>query len=83
MKTMNMPVDKFAVASEALASEATAPAIAVAIADTIRAVDHSILSIGFALVRIKTEKLHRDLGYRFMSAYIQHLIELKKLRGGF
>ena len=46
-----------------------------AILNSIKAVDDSILSIGLALVRIKTEKLHRDLGYRFMSAYIQHLID--------
>ena len=45
------------------------------ILDTIKAVDNSILSIGLGLVRIKTEKLYRELGFRHMTAYVLYLAE--------
>ena len=48
------------------------------ILDTIKSVDNSILSIGLGLVRIKTEKLYRELGFRNMTAYVFYLTEQSK-----
>ena len=45
------------------------------ILDTIKTIDHSILSIGLRLVKIKTEKLYVGLGFFKMSTYIKNLVE--------
>ena len=41
----------------------------------VKNIEYSILYIGLALVKIKTGKLYRELGYKHMSAYVQHLVE--------
>ena len=46
-----------------------------AILETIKVMEYSVLYLGLALVKIKTEKLYRDLGYKHMSAYVQGLVE--------
>ena len=75
MSTINDNIDASAVADEALAAEATASAVLAGILDTIKAIDHSILSIGLGLVKVRDEKLFRDLGFPHMSAYVFFLAE--------
>ena len=59
-------------------AKATAEALSGGILDTIKAIDHSILSIGLSLVTIKTEKLFKELGFRHMSAYVFYLAAQSK-----
>ena len=48
------------------------------ILEAIRTLDHSILSIGLSLVKIKREKLFREMGFRNISAYVAYLTEQSK-----
>jgi len=57
------------------AEQADGPSLNEAVLGIIRGLDQSILHIGLALDQIRKDKLHKDLGYRFMSHYIQDLCE--------
>ena len=46
------------------------------ILDTIKTIEYSIIYIGLGLVKIKTEKLFKNLGYKNMSAYVRYLVEI-------
>ena len=69
-----MPADKIADKS----ATASGPLLNGRILDTIRDIDHSILSIGLDLVKIRDEKLFGDFGFPHMSAYVSFLVEQSK-----
>ena len=48
------------------------------ILETVKIIEYSILYIGLGLVKIKMDKLYKELGFKNMSAYVQHLVEVSQ-----